>query len=119
MVIPGMEDLALEPIMNMYLLVDEENITQYMGMADETGELKWIKQTIAISMLSDLIKNDEETIPKNKELTEKYTEDDKYFSKYTEDGKTLLKLEYILTGDIYKEMFADFSEVMPEPAVEG
>ena len=118
MVMPGMEDLALQPIMNMYLIVDEENITQYMGMADETGELKWIKQTIAMSMLSDLIKNDEETIAKNKELTEKYTEDVKYFGKYSEDGKTLLRLQYILSGDIYKEMFADFSEVMPEPANE-
>ena len=118
MVMPGMEDLALQPIMNMYLIVDEENITQYMGMADETGELKWIKQTIAMSMLSDLMKNDEETMAKNKELTEKYTEDVKYFGKYSEDGKTLLRLQYILSGDIYKEMFADFSEVMPEPANE-
>lgn len=118
MLVPGMEDLALQPIMNMYMIVDEENITQYMGMADETGELKWIKQTIAMSMLSDLIKNDEETIAKNKELTEKYTEDVKYFGKYSEDGKTLLRLQYILSGDIYKEMFADFSEVMPEPANE-
>lgn len=118
MLVPGMEDLALQPIMNMYMIVDEENITQYMGMADETGELKWIKQTIAMSMLSDLMKNDEETIAKNKELTEKYTEDVKYFGKYSEDGKTLLRLQYILSGDIYKEMFADFSEVMPEPANE-
>ena len=118
MLVPGMEDLALQPIMNMYMIVDEENITQYMGMADETGELKWIKQTIAMSMLSDLIKNDEETIAKNKELTEKYTEDVKYFGKYSEDGKTLLRLQYTMSGDIYKEMFADFSEVMPEPANE-
>ena len=118
MVMPGMEDLALQPIMNMYLIVDEENITQYMGMADETGELKWIKQTIAMSMLSDLIKNDEETIAKNKELTEKYTEDVKYFGKYSEDGKTLLRLQYILSGDIYKEIFNESSKLMPEPANE-
>ena len=118
MVMPGMEDLALQPIMNMYMIVDEENITQYMGMADETGELKWIKQTIAMSMLSDLIKNDEETIAKNKELTEKYTEDVKYFGKYSEDGKTLLRLQYILSGDIYKEIFNESSKLMPEPANE-
>ena len=118
MLVPGMEDLALQPIMNMYMIVDEENITQYMGMADETGELKWIKQTIAMSMLSDLMKNDEETIAKNKELTEKYTEDVKYFGKYSEDGKTLLRLQYILSGDIYKEIFNESSKLMPEPANE-
>jgi hypothetical protein len=64
------------------------------------------------------MKNNEETRQKNKELIEKYTEDVKYFGKYTQDGKTFLRLQYVLSGDIYKEMFADFSEVMPEPASE-
>jgi hypothetical protein len=119
MAIPGMENLPVQPIMNMYMTVDEEAITQYMGVADETGELKWIKQAIKIDeKLSALMKNNEETRQKNKELIEKYTEDVKYFGKYTQDGKTFLRLQYVLSGDIYKEMFADFSEVMPEPASE-
>jgi hypothetical protein len=117
-IIPGMEEVALQPIVNMYMAIDEEVLTQYMGMADEDGELSWMKQTMAIEMLADLMKNDEETIEKNKELIEKYTKDVKYFGKYTEDGKTLLRLQYTMSGDIYKEMFADFSDVMPEPATE-
>ena len=48
MAIPGMENLPVQPIMNMYMTIDEEAITQYMGVADETGELKWIKQAIKI-----------------------------------------------------------------------
>ncbi|MBP8691348.1 MAG: hypothetical protein KBI20_03705 [Sedimentibacter sp.] len=119
MTMPGMENMPVQPIMNMYMTVDEEAITQYIGMADETGELKWIKQTIKIDeKLSGLMKNDQEAMQKNKELVEKYTKDVKYFGKYVQDGKTLLRLQYILSGDIYKEMFADFSEVMPEPASE-
>lgn len=119
MTMPGMENMPVQPIMNMYMIVDEEAITQYIGMADETGELKWIKQTIKIDeKLSGLMKNDQEAMQKNKELVEKYTKDVKYFGKYVQDGKTLLRLQYILSGDIYKEMFADFSEVMPEPASE-
>lgn len=119
MTMPGMENMPVQPIMNMYMTVDEEAITQYIGMADETGELKWIKQTIKIDeKLSGLMKNDQEAMQKNKELVEKYTKDVKYFGKYVQDGKTLLRLQYILSGDIYKEIFADFSEVMPEPASE-
>ena len=94
MTMPGMENMPVQPIMNMYMTVDEEAITQYIGMADETGELKWIKQTIKIDeKLSGLMKNDQEAMQKNKELVEKYTKDVKYFGKYVQDGKTLLRLQ--------------------------
>ena len=118
MLIPGMESLGLQQIVDMYMTLDEESITQYMSMPGETGEPSWVKQTIAIEMLTDLMKNDEATIAKNKELAEKYTTDVKYFGKYTEDGKTLLRLQFTMSGDIYKEIFADISDVMPETATE-
>ncbi|HOH69883.1 MAG TPA: copper amine oxidase N-terminal domain-containing protein [Sedimentibacter sp.] len=118
MLVPGMEEEVFVPMVNMYMTIDEEGIKQYIGMADETGELEWIKQTTAMGMLSDLIKYDEETIAKNKEMIEKYTNDVKYFGKYVEDGKTLLRLEYTLSGEIYKDIFAETSELMPEPATE-
>ena len=73
MLIPGMESLGLQQIVDMYMTLDEESITQYMSMPGETGEPSWVKQTIAIEMLTDLMKNDEETIAKNKELAKKYT----------------------------------------------
>ncbi len=118
MLIPEMEDEGLQPIVEMYMTIDEEGLTQYMGMPGEDGKLSWMKQTMAIEMLSDLMKTDEETIAKNKELTEKYTKDVKYFGKYTEGEKTLMRLQYTMSGDIYKEMFADVSDVMPEAASE-
>ena len=118
MLVPSMEEEVLVPMVKMYMTIDEEGIKQYIGMADETGELEWIKQTTAMGMLSDLMKYDEETIAKNKEMIEEHTEDVKYFGKYVEDGKTLLRLEYTLSGEIYKDIFADASELMPEPATE-
>ncbi len=118
MLVPGIEEEVFVPMVNMYMTIDEEGINQYIGMADETGELEWIKQTMAMGMLADLMKYDEETIAKNKEMIEKYTKDVKYFGKYVEDGKTLLRLEYTLSGEIYKDIFADASELMPEPATE-
>ena len=118
MLVPSMEEEVLVPMVKMYMTIDEEGIKQYIGMADETGELEWIKQTTAMGMLSDLMKYDEETIAKNKEMIEEHTEDVKYFGKYVEDGKTLLRLEYTLSGEIYKDIFAETSELMPEPATE-
>jgi len=118
MLVPSMEEEVLVPMVKMYMTIDEEGIKQYIGMADETGELEWIKQTTAMGMLSDLMKYDEETIAKNKEMIEEHTEDVKYFGKYVEDGKTLLRLEYTLSGEIYKDIFAETSEFMPEPATE-
>lgn len=119
MLIPGMETEILQPIMGMYMTVDENKLTQYMGMNDNTGELTWIKQTMENEMLTDLMKYDVETIKKNKEITDKYTEDVKYFGKYQDEtGRTLLRLQYTMSGDIYKDLFGEYSEVMPEPANE-
>ena len=118
MLLPIMQN-EIMPIMDMYMTMDEKGITQYMGMNDGTGNLSWMKQTIAMDMLSDLMKNDVETIQKNKEMSEKYTKDVKYFGIYTdEDGRTLQRLQYTMSGDIYKEMFGEASEIMPEPTNE-
>lgn len=119
MFIPVMETEIMQPIMDMYMTVDENSITQYMGMNDGSGNLSWIKQTISMDMLSDLMKNDIETIQKNKEMSEKYTKDVKYFGKYTDEaGRTLLRLQYTMSGDIYKEIFGEAQGLMPEPANE-
>ena len=109
----------LQPFMEMYMTVDEKGLTQYMGMNDNTGEFTWLKQTMKNDMLSELMKNDIQTIKKNEELIKKYTKDVNYFGKYTDEtGKTLLRLQYTISGDIYKELFGEYSEVMPEPANE-
>ena len=108
-----------QPIMEMYMTVDEAGYNTYMGMNDGAGGLSWMKQTVEDDMLIDLMKNDEETIKKNKELTEKYTKDVKYFGKYADAaGRTLLRLQYTMSGDIYKEMFDEYLESAPEPANE-
>ena len=118
MLVPGMEEEVYMPMIEMYMTLDEKGVTQYMGIADETGEIEWIKQTMAMEMLSDYMKTDQETIARNKELTEKYTKDVKYFGKYAEEGKTLIRLEYTLSGEIYKEIFAETKELMPEAKTE-
>jgi len=111
--------LSEQPIMEMYMTVDEAGYTTYMGTDDGSGKLNWMKQTIKDDVLTALMKNDEETIEKNKEIDEKFTKDVKYFGKYTDEaGRTLLRLQYTMSGDIYKEIFGEYLESAPEPASE-
>lgn len=114
-VLMPLSEEILQPLMEMYMTIDEGTLSQYIGMNDETGEFQWIKQTMENELFGDLLENDIETIKKNKEMTEKYTKDVKYFGNYIEDGKTLQKLQYIMSGDIYKEIFNESSELMPTP----
>lgn len=108
-----------QPFMNMYMTMDDKGLNQYMGMNDGTGTYTWMKQTVTNEMFGDLLKYDKETIAKNKEITEKYIKDIKYFGKYKDEaGRTLLRLEYTMSGDIYKDMLGESIEQMPEPTNE-
>lgn len=109
---------SLMPVMEMYMTLDDDAYTQYMGMYGTTGEMEWLKQTIKDEMLSKLMKFDSEMILKNKEMNEKYTKDVKYFGKYVEDGRTFLRLEYTMSGEIFNEIFDEYSNFMPVPATE-
>jgi len=106
-----------QPFMNMYMTIDENGMNQYMSM-DNNGTYTWIKQTIANEMFGDLLKYDEEAIEKNKEIAEKYTKDVKYFGKYKDEDRTLLRLEYTMSGEIYKDMLGESLENMPAPTNE-
>ncbi len=113
-----MGEEALMPVIEMYMTVDEGAYSQYMGMYGSTGEMQWMKQTVEDEMLAELMKLDPEITQKNKELVEKYTKDVKYFGKYIEDERTLLRLEYTMSGQIFNEIFSEYSDLMPEPATE-
>jgi hypothetical protein len=90
-----------------------------MGMNDEDGDLTWTKFTMEDELFADLLKYDEETIKANQELTEKYIKNIKYFGKYADaSGKTLLRMEYIMSGEVYNDVFDEYLLEMPEPTTE-
>ncbi len=108
-----------QPFMNMYMTMDEKGLNQYMGMNDGKGTYTWMKQTVANEMFAGLLKYDEESIKKNKEEMEKYIKSVKYFGKYKDNAnRTLLRLEYTLSGEIYKDMLGESIDKMPEPTNE-
>lgn len=102
-----------QPIMDMYMTSNNTSLTQYMGMNDGTGTLTWMKLVYEDEMFGALLKQDKETIKANQELTDKYIKDIKYFGKYTDEGKTLLRMQYTMSGDIYKEIFGAYESEMP------
>ncbi|MFA9423515.1 MAG: stalk domain-containing protein [Sedimentibacter sp.] len=102
-----------QPVMNMYLTIDDNNYTTYVGVDDKKGALTWMKSTVDDEMFSKLMKYDEASMQANKELMEKYIKDVKYFGKYTDaTGKTMLKMEYAMSTDIYKDMLGEYVEDM-------
>lgn len=104
----------VQPIMDMYLASNDKSFTTYMGMNDGTGTITWVKSTYEDEMFGALLKHDEKSIKANQELTEKYIKDIKYFGKYKdESGRTLLRMQYSMSGEIYKDMFGEYMKTMP------
>jgi hypothetical protein len=113
MVLNMMDQEVIQPIMDMYMTSDDTSLIQYMGMNDGTGKITWMKMTTENDMFANLLKYDAESIKANKELTEKYIKDVKYFGKYPDkSGKVLLKLQYTMSGEIYNDMFGKYMEEM-------
>nr|WP_312577308.1 copper amine oxidase N-terminal domain-containing protein [Sedimentibacter sp.] len=97
-----------QPVMDMYVTIDDNNFVTYMGAYDAAGKQSWTKSTIEDALLSELSSYDMQA---NLELTEKYTKDVKYFGKYTdESGKTLLRIQNTLSGEIYTELLGTYIE---------
>lgn len=118
-VINMMGEEVVQPVMDMYLTADDKSFTTYMGTNDGTGTLTWMKSTAEDAMLGELFKYDEETIKANQELSEKYTKDVKYFGKYTDEaGRSLLRLQYTMSGQIYNDMFGEYIKEMSASADE-
>ena len=97
-----------QPVMDMYVTIDNNQFITYMGMYNADGKLTWTKSTIKDALLTELSNYD---IKANLEITEKYTKDVKYFGKYTdESGRTLIKMQNTLSGEIYTELLGTYIE---------
>ncbi len=100
--------------MDMYMVADKKSFTTYMGTAGQDGKLTWVKSTVEDEIFASLFANNKEAIKENQELSEKYMKDVKYFGKYTDaSGRTLLKLQYTISGEIYKEVLGKYTKIMP------
>ncbi|MDD4779376.1 MAG: copper amine oxidase N-terminal domain-containing protein [Tissierellia bacterium] len=97
-----------QPVLDMYVTIDESKFNTYMGVYNESGQLTWTKSTIEDKALMDLTNYDMQA---NLEMTEKFTKDVKYFGKYVDDsGRTLLRIQNTLSGEAYEEFLTTYME---------
>lgn len=96
-----------QPILDMYLTMDESKMDTYMGAYDVTGSLSWSKFTIEDKALMDLTQYDMQA---NLEITKKFTKDVKYFGKYTDSDRTLLRIQNTISGEVYEELLGEYME---------
>ena len=56
-------------------------------------------------------------IKADQELNDKYIKDVKYFGKYNDDaGRTLLRMQYTMSGEIYNDIYGEYLKDMPAEA---
>ncbi len=97
------ENKTNQPMMEMYMTLEEDKFTQYMGMYDESGNLTWMKSVEENQMFLELMDND-----KNKELNEASIKDVKYLGDYKVNGKVLQKFENTTSFEAYNEIMGGY-----------
>src|SRR5690606_17575321 len=105
-------DKLSQPIMEMYMVADENKFSTYMAMTDQTsGELTWIKQEIEDESFATLLDpNNEE----KKELNEKSITDVKYLGTYTVNGVNLEKYEITMSFEAFNEILGQNLSMLTE-----
>jgi len=108
---------VVQPVMDMYMVTDDKSFTTYTGVSEGKDELTWTKSTVEDETLTQLLKYNEEAIKADQELNNKYIKDVKYFGKYNDDaGRTLLRMQYTMSGEIYNDIYGEYLKDMPAEA---
>lgn len=107
---------VVQPVMEMYMAADDKSFTLYNGVISEgNDQLTWTKSAIEDEALAQLFKRSEDSIKANQALNDKYISNIKYLGKYTDDaGKTLLRMQYTMSGKIYNDLCGEYLKDMPE-----
>jgi len=93
------------PVMNMYMVADENKFTSYTTTVDlATGEFKWVKQELEDESFAELLDPNNEEM---KALNEKSMKEVKYLGRYTEEDLNIEKYEVVIT-------YKGFDEIMEQ-----
>ncbi len=105
-------DKLSQPIMEMYMVADENKFSTYMAMTDQiSGELTWIKQEIEDESFATLLDPNNEEM---KELNEKSITDVKYLGTYTVNGVNLEKYEITMSFEAFNEILGQNLSMLTE-----
>ena len=82
------------PVMNMYMVADENKFTSYTTTVDlATGEFKWVKQELEDESFAELLDPNNEEM---KALNEKSMKEVKYLGRYTEEDLNIENMKLLL-----------------------
>lgn len=84
-----------QPIMEMYMVIEDDKYITYTGMSDPiTGELTWVKQEVEDENLSELLDPNNEEM---KSLNEKSIKEVNFLGIYTDGDRNLEKYQVTVT----------------------
>lgn len=104
-----------DSIMDMYITVDEKGAAMYMG-AYEEGKITWMKNVMEDDSFLKLMKAENAN---DIQAQKKYIKTIKSLGKYLDSsGKVLDKIEYVVSGDLYKDALSDYVNQLSKSANE-
>lgn len=114
-------DKLEQPLMEMYVVTEDDKFTTYMGMTDmNSGELTWVKQELEDENFATLLDPNNEEM---KALNEKSITDARYLGTYAEGDKKLEKYEITISFEAFNEIMgqsmAMFKDSLGEDAQLG
>ncbi|WFA09151.1 copper amine oxidase N-terminal domain-containing protein [Tissierella sp. Yu-01] len=116
----GIEKLE-QPLMEMYVVTEDDKFTTYMGMTNMTsGELTWVKQELEDENFATLLDPNNEEM---KALNEKSIANARYLGTYAEGDRNLEKYEITISYEAFNELMgqsmAMFKDTLGEDAQLG
>ncbi len=111
MVIDMFGDQMSQPLMEMYMLVEKNIISTYVGTYDENGAITWLKTSEENEMFSELLDN-ELNKELNKELNEQSIKNIKYLGNKIVGEKTLGKYEVTTSFETYNEFMGEYMNML-------
>ncbi|TJX15210.1 copper amine oxidase N-terminal domain-containing protein [Tissierella creatinini] len=102
-----------QPVMDMYMTLEDDTFTTYMGTYDEEGKVSWLKTIDENEGFKDLM-----DIEKSKDLNEASIKDVKYLGDYTVNGTLLQKFENTTSFEAYNDLMGSYMGMLSSSASE-
>ncbi|MDR7870134.1 MAG: copper amine oxidase N-terminal domain-containing protein [Tissierellaceae bacterium] len=96
-----------QPIMEMYVTIEENTMSLYIGTFNEEGSITWVKSAEENVLFSEILNTE-----LSKELNKESIKDIKYFGKNKVDDRVLEKYEITTSYDAYNEIMGDYMEML-------
>lgn len=96
-----------QPLMEMYITMEEDTMSTYVGTYEEDGTISWVKTVDGNELYSELM-----NIEANEELNAASIKDARFLGLETINNKSLQKFEITTSFDTYNEMMGGYMDML-------